>query len=103
MVSYLPQLSDLRKTEPNCCVFAKTVKIDRMNGKRNHKRRAQQPRIRGLTVAEYHRLRRRIKDGELTWESAVVMGLVLPRFNNRKLLGRPRETGRVASAPEETT
>ncbi len=54
-------------------------------------------------MAEYHRLRRRILDGELTWENAVAMGLVLPRFNNRKLLGRPQKQGRVASTPEEST
>jgi len=78
------------------------VKCFAMTTKRKQKRQPQ-PRIRGLTVAEYHRLRRRIIDGELTWESAVALGLVLPRHHKKKLLGRPRKTGRVASTPEETT
>ena len=72
------------------------------SNKRKHAK-PPQPRIRGLTVAEYHRLRRRIIDGELTWDQAVELGLVLPRFTNKKLLGRPRKPCRVASTPEEST
>jgi len=55
--------------------------------------------IRGLTVAEYHRLRNRIVAGEMTWAEAEAAGLCHPATPSRKPLGRPRakETGRVAS------
>lgn len=55
---------------------------------------------RGLTAADYHRLRRRILDGELTWQEAEKLGLCLPRHEKRKPLGIPRKPGRVASAPK---
>lgn len=56
---------------------------------------------RGLTAADYHRLRRRIIAGELTWELAVKCGLCLPQRAARKPLGRPqKKTGRVASTPK---
>jgi hypothetical protein len=56
---------------------------------------------RGLTAADYHRLRRRIIAGELTWELAVQCGLCLPQRGARKPLGRPqKKTGRVASTPK---
>lgn len=64
-----------------------------------NKRKPQKTVSRGLSAADYHRLRRRILEGELTWEAAEKMGLCLPRKTCRKPLGGPR-TGRVASKGE---
>lgn len=68
---------------------------------RNNKRN--QTISRGLTAADYHRLRRRILDGEMTWADAEKLGLCLPRKPARKPLGRPRKPGRVASTPRGAT
>lgn len=68
------------------------------------KKRKQKPTIRGLTIAEYHRLFRRIRAGEMTWEQAEGLGLCLPDVRDvRKPLGRPRTRGRVASAEPIST
>jgi hypothetical protein len=65
------------------------------------KRKTKPALARGLTAADYHRLRRRIEDGEYTWETAENLGLCLPRRQSKKPLGRPiLKTGRVASTPK---
>jgi hypothetical protein len=66
------------------------------------KRKTERPISRGLTAADYHRLRRRILEGEMTWEKAEELGLCLSCRSSRKPLGRPRkQLGRVASTPKE--
>lgn len=68
-------------------------------------KRKKQPTIRGLTVAEYHRLFRRIRAGEFTWNQAETLGLCLPDVRDtKKPLGRPKKQtgGRVASANPQT-
>jgi hypothetical protein len=92
------------KGEPFCkfrvrfvAFLQKRVKLRTMARKRKHKNTIS----RGLTAADYHRLRRRILAGEMTWELAEQIGLCFPQRPARKPLGRPRkQPGRVASTPK---
>lgn len=79
----------------SCTLFTKRSIMPRME---THTKTKSTPRrIRGLTIAEYHRLRRLIAAGEIEgWGAAQAAGLCLPhrrRGRKRKPLGVPTLEG----------